>query len=222
MASCSYPVRKGEASFEAEAPKEEITRSDGGGTGRVGVGVGIYARETKYGTCLWEDQGSCGRCRNRGNGWQWLPLLLKDGGLLIEECSSKEEWKRDSEDSGEKELGMRWWGQDRTGARRKWGVCRAWATGTSTGLERYGKREGRRKSAGVRTKMRKKGKFCAPNWLKRPRSPSNSQSRSVHLYSIGMSKIDIFSKMFDFFNLKNWFLYINIQKILLSLFAALA
>lgn len=83
-------VRMREEYIEAERAKEEIGTS--GGERRVGWACTNYASEMKYWTYLWEDQGSGGRRENSGNGWQWMPLLMKDSGLFVKDCSWKEEW----------------------------------------------------------------------------------------------------------------------------------
>lgn len=55
-----------------------------------------------------------------------------------------------------------------------------------------------------RKRVREKSKFCAPNCLKRPPPPLNSQSESVPIYNMGMSKIEFFIKMFERFHSKNF------------------
>lgn len=52
--------------------------------------------------------------------------------------------------------------------------------------------------AGGRNRVREKGTFCARNWLKRPALASNSQNKSVHTYSMVMSRIVFFSKLSRF------------------------
>lgn len=64
-ANCSYAVCMGEKSTEAELPMEVIRRSEA-----IRMGVHNYGGETKYGTYLSKDQGSCRRRGNSGNDWQ--------------------------------------------------------------------------------------------------------------------------------------------------------